>query len=212
MFGGLGEQKCRRCCEEAPLTCRRCPSYSDYWESHQNLLSKRLISHCARIADSPHEWGAGTAKKRKKEASRVPKSLSFARNDAYQNIVTIWFIADPDSAFKPSLTNSFEATTHTRTNRKKANRSIHGRPSISSRFSNGQIRTAPGRPQFRTTETNCRNRQLGTGDDPCSAAVAESALSSNLAVEHCLGNRPCFVAADGERMLRKIRNVCNDVR
>ena len=146
-------------------------------------------------------------KKRKKEASRVPKSLSFARNDAYQIIVTIWFIADPDSAFKPSLTTSFEATTHTRTNRKKANRSIQGRPSISSRFSNGHIRTAPGRPQFRTTETNCRNRQLGTGDDPCSAAVAESALSSNLAVESCSGNNPFSRAASGESTPTKIRNV-----
>lgn len=102
VIGDRSEQSCRRLWEMVPLAYRQCLSYSDFWNAYQEVLPKE--SHCAVGKESGQlshmeRWYCTL---RQRQARHVCKTLSFSKSDAYQHMVTNWFIIDHNLAVNSS--------------------------------------------------------------------------------------------------------------
>jgi IS1 family transposase len=93
-LGARSDQTGRRLWNRVPWEYRQCLTYTDVWETWQNVLPEE--SHLAvgkETGETNHmEWWGNTLRQRLTRFVR--KTLAFSKSEAFHHMVTKWFITE----------------------------------------------------------------------------------------------------------------------
>ena len=94
VIGDRSEKTCRRLYNRIPKNYKHCRTFSDFWETYQNVFPKKTHQSVGKETGQTSHMERWYNTLRQHVGRFVRKTLSFSKSDFYHYSVTNWYVVD----------------------------------------------------------------------------------------------------------------------
>ena len=92
VIGDRNEETCRKLWDRIPDECRRCRTFSDFWDTYEKVFPKETHRSVGKESGETNHVERWNNTCRQSNARYVRKTLSFSKSDFYHELVTRLYI------------------------------------------------------------------------------------------------------------------------